>query len=546
MDFFIRLLSNISLKVKILSVSGVFLLGMLIFTATGGYVLLKQNQRIEASISIASERLGEASLAEKSILNIDRAVQALIAADEPTQIRTAAIASIRAGAMVDEKLASLETLFQDDSEVRKLISAMQTLRPKQMQIVGAARSNNDEEALKRANDISADFTAITDSIASIVERSKNTLNADLDVIHKDTITILKVLGGISVAGLLLGILIAFTAARMMSNPLKQIKVIMQGIASGDLTQMVTRDASSSGHDEIGTTMEAIDTTLTRFRTTIDKIAAANTHVGESASVVSSGAMSMDHAAGDIDSSVNQIRQQTEHLLDSSRNLSDKISGASSGAHDASDTATASTQKILQIVSNFDAFRNEMENTADKSSRLSGIAERITSITQTISGISEQTNLLALNAAIEAARAGEHGRGFAVVADEVRTLAGHTSSAVDEITTLVGDISGSVDETVTSMRRVAENANTNISELETAASQTESSSKHISAISQSMHELQNIVASESSAIESIATASDQLSSVSGKNREQSRSLIQRSESLAASSGDLSEIVNLFKT
>ena len=542
MDKIIQLFSNVRLKTKILTVSGIFLLGMVVMLIVGGYALTYQNKTIRDAVSIASQRVSIATQTKTNILQMDRAIQALIAADEKAQIRLAAISSIRAGAMVDETLNNLQQLFGEHEGVAELISSMKALRPKQMQVIGSARRNNDEQALKQAKDIEKDFQAISELSSAILKESENALNNDLEKSQVDASMIVKVLGVFGFIGVLLGLFIALIAARMMSRPLTEINFVMQALSEGDLTNDI--NASNQGKDEIGKTMRAIQETLHKLRDMVKLISNASSQITSSVHMMAGDAKEMAMAANDMDNSVSEIQQQTQHLGDTANSVSNQLEQASIDAQQASDTATDSSNQILQIVNDFEAFRSEIESTADKSNKLKDTAEKITSITQTISQISEQTNLLALNAAIEAARAGEQGRGFAVVADEVRTLAGHTSKAVDEISALIVDIHSSVNDTVLSMERVVDKANQNIGQLDKAAQQTQSGSEQIALINKIMTEISSSVESQTMAVENIANASNQLAQVSSQNKQQSDSLNNRSVNLGSASEDLKSVINQF--
>ncbi|HEY9147055.1 MAG TPA: methyl-accepting chemotaxis protein, partial [Thiobacillus sp.] len=330
---------------------------------------------------------------------------------------------------------------------------------------------------------------------------------------------------------------------MMSRPLAHVEHVMRALAVGDLTQPV--DTAGAGQDEIGCTLRAIDTMVTRLRELIGRIGESSCKVSNVAQAVSQSAAEVESGSRDFDRSISRIRAQTEQLHDTTRMASTQIEDANRHAGEATAASQVSSDRILQSVHNFEQFRREMETTAGKSRELESITDQITGIIQTIGGISRQTNLLALNAAIEAARAGEQGRGFAVVADEVRTLAGHTSKAVDEISGLIGSINNSVHETVASMEKALADATSNIDQLQAAADGTRTSSEQIKAISQSMHELVGLVETQNHSAGSIAEAAEQLSGISGSNRVQSQELHLRSDNLRAAAGELEDVVSLFK-
>ncbi|NWG87394.1 MAG: methyl-accepting chemotaxis protein [Hydrogenophilaceae bacterium] len=535
-------ISDIRLRTKILAIFGVFLLGMVAIVAAAGYALINQLRTIEASVQKASLRVAASTQSQIAILEMDRAIQALIAADDPQLIRQAAIASIRAGTVVDENLAKLHEFFSQNTDVDRLITLMSEIRPKQMQVIGTARGNDDPAALQMAESIAPAFNEIVAQTKKIVEHSRTSLDNDLATAKKDAMRVDLLLGGFTVVGLILGLLLALAAARMLSAPLNNIMQVMGALAQGDLTRQV--DVARAGRDEIGQTLKAIHETVLRLRELMRRVSHSAEHVAKGSGAVSQTAVEVDVVVEKLNHSIQHIQQQTETLKHYSDQVTQHLSEANNLAGTATETAVASTGQILNTVQNFERFQSEMEATSGKSRQLAEIAERITSITQTISGIAEMTNLLALNAAIEAARAGEHGRGFAVVADEVRKLAGQTSSAVDEISTLVSDIRSKVNDTVASMERVADSASQNIGELREAANHTKNSSERMQSTNQAMRQIVDLVAAQDGATANIALAADQLVDISKHNRTQSEELRNRSTNLGGAAEELTSVVGEF--
>jgi methyl-accepting chemotaxis protein len=536
-------LSKFRIRTKILIVAFGFLLVVLVVIAAGGYAIWNQNHLVEDAVKISTERVSVSTLARLSIVEMDANIQTLIAADDSASIRTSAIASIRKGAVLDEALAKLKESFGEDAEVDELIKLMTKVRPKQLSVISAARNNDDLQALKLAGEISPVFDKINKLAGSIAERSKNLLQENTEKAKKKSLIVIEIAGLVCLIGVSLGFIFTLALSRMMSERLKLISNLMYSLSQGDLT--VDIDASTAGQDEIGSVIKSMHETTVRLRDLMGRISNASSDVLKESNSVADSARNMESAAGILDHSINEIGQETDNLKLISDNASEHLTGASQDTDSASIAASESTQRILKSVDNFSRFRTELEATTEQSRELSNIAKHISTITQTISEISDQTNLLALNAAIEAARAGEQGRGFAVVADEVRTLAGRTSEAVDEISDLVTGITQRVNSTLGSMENVLEIAHQNIEHLEDAADQTKISSGLIQGISDVMRQIVGYVESQMRATESIATASNEVVQVSGNNRMQSEELHSRSEGLNQSAQELKTVVSHFK-
>ncbi|WP_053981829.1 methyl-accepting chemotaxis protein [Marinagarivorans algicola] len=205
----------------------------------------------------------------------------------------------------------------------------------------------------------------------------------------------------------------------------------------------------------------------------------------------------------------------------------------------------SSDDIQATFESFNRFKQEMNAAAQKTSKLSASAKTITEITATIRDISEQTNLLALNAAIEAARAGEQGRGFAVVADEVRTLAQRSSHAVEEISDLAAHMRDNVDSAVEALAKASTVIDTNVSSLSHASDSTINASQNADKTLASIELLQALNAAQIKAIDEILTSSKYLSQVSNSSHQSVENLDELSIQLGNISRSLTTAIEHFK-
>jgi len=245
-----------------------------------------------------------------------------------------------------------------------------------------------------------------------------------------------------IAALLLGLFIS----RLISRPIATAVDCAQRIAQGDLTQHIT----SSGRDEAGQLLKALGDMQGSLKTTIQQIASASGQLASAAeeltAVTDDGSRALTRQNDEIQQAATAVTEMTAAVEEVARNAvstSQASQSTSSQAGNGRDQARGAVQAI-------DNATRELTSSTGQVRDLAVQVRDIGKVLDVIRGIAEQTNLLALNAAIEAARAGEQGRGFAVVADEVRALAARTQASTGEIESMIHAVQNRADSAVDAM------------------------------------------------------------------------------------------------
>lgn len=261
----------------------------------------------------------------------------------------------------------------------------------------------------------------------------------------------------------LAIGIALWISRKISKPLNTVVVAANRIASGDLSR---KELTYRGKDEIGDLIQAFNNMETNLRGLISQTSEATGQVSSSSLNLTDGAEQSAQAATQVAQAITQVATGAEMQVKAVaeavavvENMSANITQVAANANTvsqasmkAAETAKTGEQAIEKAIMQMDNAQKTVADSAEVIAELGVQSEQIGQIVETISGIAGQTNLLALNAAIEAARAGEQGRGFAVVADEVRKLAEQSQDAAKRISEMISRIQGDTDKAVQVMNR----------------------------------------------------------------------------------------------
>ncbi|MBU2069986.1 MAG: cache domain-containing protein [Gammaproteobacteria bacterium] len=325
-------------------------------------------------------------------------------------------------------------------------------------------------------------------------------------------TLLMIVGS-AIVLLALVIALALFVANLVIKPLHNASaaLINIGQGEGDLTQRLQVDTA----DEVGEVARGFNEFAQKIQQLISEVKQVVAALSHAASTMQQIVQLTDNDAGTQKAETTQVAAAVYQMSTAVQEVATSAGLAATAAQEADKEAGGGQQSVAQTIASINKLADEVNSAGDTIEKLGVDADQIGSVVNVIRGIAEQTNLLALNAAIEAARAGEQGRGFAVVADEVRTLATRTQQSTNEIQQMINQFQQGTKEAVLVMQRGKEQSVQTVAQADKASESLQTITKSVSTITQmniqiaTAAEQQTAVAADiSRSIHEIAQLADQ--------------------------------------
>lgn len=418
------------------------------------------------------------------------------------------------------------------------IAFFQLAQEQLVPLVQAGRFGEAHGVLKQLEVLYEKHRAAIDQVVVLARTESDQVEVDTQaVLARDAWS----LGVTFVLSCLVALVVNLWFGRSLRAGVTQVETVLNEMGQGNFSLHVQHDRE----DELGRVLDAANSTARQLRTTIGNVLQIASSVTASASQLS---QSMHEIAGSTEQQTESVTSVAATVEEMSTGIA-QMAAASNASHaratDAGNACERGSTEIHATVSEVEKLASDVQGTAVSINRLGAASSEISTIIQAIREIADQTNLLALNAAIEAARAGEQGRGFAVVADEVRKLAERTASSTDQISSMIAQIQQGINQAVTGMSEGSERARSSVDVVQRASATMADIAGGTQELLREINEIATALDIQRVGSGSIASEIERIAAASESNGEATRQITSTAKILSDDAQRLRQAVSAFR-